>query len=272
MHFAHRPLGTSEHTYKLRPSPLNHPLVKASMDRWAKGLPSPVPASMGVAPPAGADLSPFFAGIRNQGGEGACTGFATAQFREVQMAALEWKEGMVPVPLPLRLSPAYLYARTRMGEGTFPADSGATMADEFAVLQAYGVCPETDMPYDQDPAEPIPNIADAAAVEYRIGQPTMVDLDDPKNGMAVLNARLPIAIAIPVYDSFEGLGAGGVLPVPDPSKEALHGGHGVLLIGYDAGRQLYKGVNQWGTSWGAGGYFWMPMSGYPIWEAWTAPS
>ena len=53
------------------------------------------------------------------------------------------------------MSPAYLYARTRMNEKTFPQDAGATVADELTSLCNWGVCQEADFPYTQNPSAPI---------------------------------------------------------------------------------------------------------------------
>jgi C1A family cysteine protease len=244
--------------YKLRPSDRSHWLVQAAKPMLMASA-EPVPSAVDLA-------LHWYTGIRDQGQEGACTGFSTANFREILWSTLNQQR------IPARLSPAYLYARTRMAEGTWPSDSGAMMADEFAVLHGYGVCHEDDMPYDVDPAEAIPNIADAAAVPFRCGPPCTVDMSNPDNAKAVLANGMPIGIAIPVYQSFEDVGSDGILPIPDPSREALLGGHGLCLAGYKMiGDQLYyRGINQWGTGWGEFGYFWMP-AGYTFWEAWTAP-
>lgn len=247
----------SKHKFKLRPTPASHPLLLAAKPMLVKS--SSIPNAVDLA-------ALWFPGIQDQGQEGACTGFATAQWEEIAWGAANGKK------IGARRSPAYLYARTRMAEGSFPNDSGATMADEFAVLNTFGVCSQDDMPYDQDPAEPIPNVGDADAAAFRCNTPCTVDMSNADAFKSVLAAGMPIGIAIPVYQSFEGVGSDGILPVPDPDKEALLGGHGVLLAGYKViNGQLYRrGINQWGTGWGDGGYFWMP-DGYPIWEAWTAP-
>lgn len=239
--------------YGYRPSPATHPVALRAFRP---------PLKIGATPEA-VDLSAWFPGIRDQGQEGACTGFATAAFREVLHGSSAQQK------LDHRLSPAYLYARTRMAEGSFPSDSGACMCDEFAVLQAYGVCPEEDLPYDADPSEAPTPICDAAAVPMRIGQPMTVDRSSSEAIKTVLAAGMPIGIGIPVFQSFESPGAGGMLTMPDPLKEALLGGHGLCVMGYDATGWLV--ANQWGTSWGGSGWCWMPF-GYERfwWEAWTA--
>lgn len=218
-----------------------------------------------VPPPPSVDLSPLFAGIRDQAGEGACTGMSTAAVREILWGSAHGKM------LDTRLAPAYLYARTRIAEGSFPRDAGACMADEFAVLQGFGVCPEIDMPYDADPTERPSNVADAAAPAFRIDQPATVDMLNTDAVKQVLAAGMPIGIAIPCYQSFEDCGSDGVLTIPDTDREALLGGHGLCICGYDTARKAWRGINSWGTGFGDHGYFWMPEAyGSLIWEAWTA--
>ena len=244
-----------EHRYGMRPTPAHHPFFANRHHHVA-------PAPSGVLP-ASMDLRKWNPGIHNQGSEGACTGFGTAEFRDVLWGAAHG------VMISARRSPAYLYARTRMAEGTFPQDSGASMADEFSVLHSYGVCAEDDMPYDQDPAEPIPNIADADAVAFRIGTPATVDMTNPNDGMTVLANSMPIGISIPVYQSFEDCGSDGMIPIPDPSREALLGGHGLCIMGYDAAKKVWLTANSWDTGWGDDGYCYIPFD-YPFWEGWTA--
>ena len=252
----HSPIRRTVEThrrYDMRPSPAHHAMFSKVVPLVSKL--SPCLSSV--------DLRKWFPGIRDQGQEGSCTGHATAAVREVLYGSFHGKM------IDTRRSPAYLYARTRMAEGTWPDDSGATMADEFAVLQSYGVCDEGDMPYDQDPAEPIPEICDADAMPYRVPATAWVDMADPNNAKTVLAAGMPIGIAIPVYQSFEDVGSSGEVPIPDPDKEALLGGHGLPILGYDDKAKIWIIANSWGEGAGDGGYYYLPYS-YPTWEAWTA--
>ena len=249
-----RRAGPSARRYTLRPSSPSSLPLKASHQML--GAQSALPDSVDLAMRS-------FIEPRDQGSEGACSGFSTAAFRELLWAT---KNGM---HLADRLSPAYLYARTRIAEMTWPRDCGGSIADEFAVLQAFGVPPEQDMRFTMDPAEEIPEIADAAAAEYRIGEPCTVDMDNDLAARRVLAAGLPIALGFAVYESFENVGKDGMLFMPDKSREAFLGGHAVLAVGYDTNRRRWKILNSWGKNWGEGGFCFMPW-GYPLWEGWTA--
>jgi hypothetical protein len=246
------PKRKSKHHYHYHPPRADHPLLKSA----------PVSRKLGLVPPA-VDLRPLCLPIRAQGAEQACSGFATAAFREASHAAAAGS------PLSGYLSPAYLYARTRMNDHTFPADSGASIADEFSVLQNYGVCPETVMPYRGNPNDAPSPIADTAAAPYRIIQPAIV-YRDPVSIKSALTEKQTVTIGFTVYESFEQ-DSRGVLTLPDPAKEKVLGGHGVLVCGYDDARSWWIVRNQWGTAFGDNGYYYMPYGYEAFWtEAWTA--
>ena len=244
--------------YNMRPSPLLHSIL---------GRVSKVGMPLRTATPTGIiDYRCWLPWVRDQGTEGSCTGQATSGWEDVFFGLCN-KE-----IIPEKRSAAYLYARTRIAEGTFPRDSGACMADEFAVLQSFGVCGEQDMPYDDsNPGEPVPNIADADAASFRCGQPATVDLSDVAKVHAVLASGMPIGIAIPVYESFENTGSDGMVAVPDTSKEAMLGGHGLLILGADFDKKVFIVANSWGVNWGDKGFCYIPFAYTPlVWEAWTA--
>ena len=213
-----------------------------------------------------ADLRAFCLPPRDQGQEGCCSGFATAALREVSLAVLK---GSLTYPA---LAPAYLYARTRMTEGTFPQDSGATIVDEVNTLENYGACPESVLPYTQNPAEAPTPAADVAAVPFRSGTPAQLDFSTPSSIEAVLAQKQAVVFGMSVYQSFEQTGTDGLVPVPDTDHEACLGGHAMLIVGYDRSKQLFTVRNSWGTSWGDNGYCYLPYRMLDqFMEAWTIP-
>jgi hypothetical protein len=145
---------TGQHIYRYHPPRADHPMLK-----------SPQQALQLAAVPKSIDLRKLCSPVRAQGKEEACSGFATAAFRETSYVA---KTGVL---LPYNLSPAYLYGWTRINDGTFPNDSGASLASEFSDLQQRGVCPESYLPYDTDPEDGPNPVADTAAQPFRIVQP-----------------------------------------------------------------------------------------------------
>jgi phospholipase C len=246
------PPSAETRKYKYRPPSADHPLLRSAKKA------API-ANL----PERVDLRYLCLPVRNQGAEGACSGFSTASFCEA-LHALSC--GSL---LPDYLAPAYIYARTRTQDGTFPQDSGASLADEFMVLQNFGICPEPFMPYTGNPAEPVAPKCDAAALPFRT-QPIQVDrqIDVLKS---VLASKKTISIGLMVFESFENPDSKGFVKLPEVSSEKFLGGHAVLLCGYDNASGCWIVRNQWGNQWGIGGYCYMPFGYETHWtEAWSA--
>lgn len=238
--------------YTYRPPRAHHRLVLGAVaPRYGDAL-------------ASVDLRSALTPVRDQGREGDCFAFTGAALKEFNCAV--WGGG-VATPLGAWLSPAYLAWRVRLEEGTFPSDAGASLADTLAVLQQYGVCPESFLPYQMDPAQAGDASCDVAALPYRVAQPQLVDFGDVAQVKAVLSAKKVIAMGFTVYPSFEATGQDGIVSPVGPD-EGLIGGHAVLLVGYDQRGWIIR--NSWGSSWGDGGYCYQPYGYEDHWlEAWT---
>ena len=72
----------------------------------------------------------------------------------------------------------------------------------------------------------------------------------------------PVVCGIDVYSSFESEETlkSGIIPVPNPEKESLLGGHCVALYGYNDEKQVFIMMNSWGTDVGQQGWFTIPYS------------
>jgi len=217
--------------------------------------------------PAKVDLREQCSPVVDQGQLGSCTANAIASgLREYLL--LKNKEVWVA------LSRLFLYWEERYLEGTVNEDSGAEIRDGMKVLNTIGVCPESDWPYDISTFTNPPDeqdIIDAAAYKikeyHRIGSLPQLK--------AALAEGLPVVIGIEVYDSFEAdsVSLTGLVPVPDPTRESLLGGHAVLVVGYDDSKEYLIVRNSWGTSWGDAGYCYIPYAFYTggyMMDLWTS--
>src|SRR5260370_21518047 len=108
---------TGQHIYRYHPPRTDYPLLQSAQ-----------PAVQLATVPKSVDLRILCPPIRAQGKEEACSGFATAAFREASYVA---KTGVL---LPDYLSPAYLYGWTRINDGIFPTDSAATPPRDFPLF------------------------------------------------------------------------------------------------------------------------------------------
>jgi C1A family cysteine protease len=189
--------------------------------------------------------------VYDQGQLGSCTGNGIA-------AAVDYenhRQGEAWVN-PSRL---FIYFNERELEGTVSADSGAEIRDGIKVLNQYGVCSETDWPYEIDRFTEKPpaacysdGLGDRALAYHRAAQ-------DQQLLREALAEGLPVVVGISIYESFESaeVAQSGDAPMPRISEQPL-GGHCVLLVGYDDGPQRWLLRNSWGAGWGQDGYFTLP--------------
>lgn len=208
--------------------------------------------------------------VRDQGQEGACTGFGITA---AVMSKLKAAGGFA------QLSPAYEYFEERVIEGDTNQDAGAMIADGLKVA-AKGICPESDMPYVVGRYALAPSPQAVADATYRIARYSRcLTLQSART--AIAKAAVPagsgagLVIGILVYPSFEQSPDGDV-PMPQRGESIL-GGHCLYLDEQQvdtsslslpgaatkprwAGGGWFGGQNSWSAGWGAAGFFRIPFA------------
>jgi C1A family cysteine protease len=222
------------------------------------------------------DLRPAMPPIYDQGQIGSCTSNAVA-------AALQFarkKAGQTPDFPPSRL---FIYYNGRITENTLATDSGLSIGDGIRATEEYGVCPETEWPYDSPPANDkgqFPNGSRAtskprketfqSAYQHRaidahsiasMGEARLLDLK------ACLAEGYPFAFGFTIYRSFFDAEKRPLTNIVVPSTLDLpEGGHAVLAVGYDESRKVFICRNSWGLKDANGvpvqdkGHFYMPYA------------
>lgn len=219
-----------------------------------RDLPYAAPFEFGVALPKSVDLRSGCPPVYDQGNLGSCTANAIA-------AAIEFdrrKQNLSPLFTPSRL---FIYYNERSMEGTVNSDSGAQIRDGIKSVGSQGVCPEPEWPYDITKFEqPPPEGCYQDAMHYKaITYQRLVNRLDQMRGC--LASGYPFVFGITVYESFESqaVAQSGEVPMPAPDEKVC-GGHAVLAVGYDDGKQCFIVRNSWGENWGMQGYFMLPYA------------
>lgn len=167
------------------------------------------------------------------------------------------KQGLLDI-MPSRL---FIYYNERVMEGTVTSDAGAEIRDGIKSINAQGVCPEVEWPYDvgQFAVQP----PDKCYTDAKLDISTLyMSVDQTLDLMKqCLASKFPIVGGFTVYSSFENVGANGLVPMPG-SDEGVLGGHCTDIVGYLDSIQRFIVRNSWGTSWGDQGYCYMP---YDYW-------
>lgn len=215
------------------------------------------PASL----PASADLRGAYPTVYNQQQLGSCTANSIAAVVEA-----DFIKQKLPIWIPSRL---FIYYNERVMEGTVSQDAGAEIRDGIKSINAQGVCPETEWPYNVNKFATKPTAqCYADALKYRslsyqsVGQ----DLTSLKSCLA---GGYGISFGFTVYESFESdqVAATGVVPMPTMLESVL-GGHAVVCVGYNDTKTTLNGCppgyfivrNSWGPYWGKKGYCFMPYA------------
>jgi C1A family cysteine protease len=195
------------------------------------------------------DLRSKFTHVFDQGELGSCTANALC--------------GLVGYDLPDFIgSRLFLYYNERQMENTVFDDSGASLTDGVHCLLKYGICLESEWPYNislftQKP----PDFCYEEAEKHKA-----IEVNHINNNLHTMKSSLakgyPFVVGILLYESFEGsdVSATGIVPMPNTETEQLLGGHAVVCVGYNDTKKIWIMRNSWGTAWGDQGHFYLPYN------------
>ena len=161
----------------------------------------------------------------------------------------------------------FMYWVTRKIMGTLGEDSGVQIRDLFKAAVKYGVCRDSDHPYDPKAIEVKPSRkAFVHALNHQVLTYERI-IDDSMKGdqridavRSALAKRLPVVFGFNVYRDFESeemAKTGRGMKLPRMFAQIL-GGHAVLHEGYNDAKAEFHTRNSWDKNWGASGYFFMP--------------
>ena len=211
--------------------------------------------------PSSVSNRPYCSAIQDQGQLGSCTANAWAgllQYNENRNGQggkqFKW------------VSRLFVYYNERVLEGTVNEDSGAELRDGAKCIHNQGACWEYQWPYNESKFAVTPTkYCYAQALPHVINNYYALNtITDMKTCLA---SGQCFVFGFNVYDSFESqeMADTGVLKMPTKTElsNGPIGGHAVMCIGYDDGKQVFTCKNSWGLGWGLpgklmDGYFTMP--------------
>ena len=235
-------------------------LVFMRPDELAKVPPAFTPFS-GDELPRKVDLSADFPPPGNQGQQSSCVAWATAYALRSYQAHVRSRASLVTgdghIDSARVFSPAFVYNQINNGR-----DAGSLFSDALQLMQARGVAPLQYMPYSQNDYTTMPSASalDVAA-NYKIAFWKQINVNEPIELKAQLNAGYPVIIGATIDEGFE-LARKGFLWDHKVGKDL--GGHAMLVVGYDDDRSAFRVLNSWGTGWGDAGYYWLGYSHFPV--------
>lgn len=201
------------------------------------------------------DLSSKFPPVYDQEALGSCTANAILGAYEYTMN----KENETYI----QMSRLGLYWMERFKEHPedMSTDTGAQIKTGVNITHDEGVGLETLCPYDISKFAEKPSEAFFDDLQYHKSVKIERIKRETKDIDQCLLDGCPVIFGFLVYSSFETpeVARTGMVPIPDPSKEKLLGGHAVCIVGHvkKNGKEYYKVRNSWSSSWGDQGHFYV---------------
>lgn len=205
----------------------------------------------------------------------SCTGQMGAEIRDLlYRAQFKYEKDQSVAATSFEASASFVYKNNLIADGDLGTDAGSSIHQTFITLNQRGACLESVEPYSDADYSTAPSPAQYANANiYRPGAyHYLPDLTAMKSCIA---SGYSFGFGIMVYSSFESnWKKPGMMPLPDPTKEQLLGGHAQHVMDYDDDIEFPDGSkgglfiqNSWGSGWGIsapgrsdGGCYWMPYA------------
>lgn len=199
-----------------------------------------------------ADLRPFTSPRHNQFRTGTCVAQSSIKALEIKRIMKYGLDRHVDLS---RLSVYYL-ARELMNPPETNKDKGTFVSLAADALRRWGVCPESEWPFDETKLYIPPTwmamrtaYLHKISAWYKIYSKRQDRVDDV---IIALRSGNPVVYGTMVdkqWFSYDGSTPINVL------NGVVKGGHATVLVGWDDDKSLFIGENSWGTGWGIDGFY-----------------
>ena len=212
--------------------------------------------------PSSFDLSNKMPPVRSQGGQGSCASWAVGYYLKAYHEHIDkdtdyGKENNYSGVY----SPAFLYNSVKIGS----CDEGSYIHENLDRVKDIGIASWEDMPYNENKCDTKPsttattNAKCARILDYqriRIHEPIEnIEMQDMKYYLSHGN---PLVIGIHVYNGFNSpKRVDGEFIYKEYNENGYNGGHAIVVVGYDDGKNAFKIINSWGIDWGNDGFLWI---------------
>jgi C1A family cysteine protease len=201
--------------------------------------------------------------VMGQGNTSSCTAHAVAyahrfdQVKQRGRTGLDWQPSRLFIYWNARVLDQALYNE----QGRPIVDEGCSIRSGIKSLSSYGVPGETYWSWRTSKVNAKPTTVAYQEARRHMGTSYWRVAQTEVAMKQCLASGFPFVVGIFCYESMdtEAVDRTGDLPMPGP-REALLGGHAILITGYDDSRQRFTFENSWGASWGRGGFGTVPYA------------
>jgi hypothetical protein len=206
------------------------------------------------------DLKQYCPGIKSQGRQGTCVGWATAYYGRTIMRAIEKGYTRTSSITDIAFSPTYVYEQIKNSSGCL---QGTVLIEALDLIQDQGVPMLKDCPYVCGYS--ITDDMRRKAAGFKIaGYKALFTFEASDNTKIntikkAIAEKRPVVIGMVSPESFQyATDRWEPAPGDDPNNFNV-GGHAMAVVGYD--NDKYGGamllINSWGDDWGNNGYTWI---------------
>jgi C1A family cysteine protease len=152
-------------------------------------------------------------------------------------------------------SPSYIYNQIKLDQN---CNFGGSVSQVGAnLIKEQGVCAYSLMPYVYNDCATQPNLAQPAdAAQNKAYDWRALDKNDVNGIKMALDLGFPVVNTFALNSDFNTMWYyGGGIWNTNSTQDGQ--GHATCIIGYDDTKQMFKVQNQWGTSGGDNGYYWV---------------
>jgi C1A family cysteine protease len=195
--------------------------------------------------------------VGNQGQQGSCTGWGSANTDAIyyyyKTGATSWSNSTDI------MSASFVYNAIKVGN----CNSGSYVSTAVQYLEATGDCVSADMAYTDTKCSATPTqAATTNAALHKITSYASITPSDITSIKTAISQNHPVIIGIDVDDAFEDLTTTNYTWTINST--AILGGHCNTIYGYNDALGVFLVLNQWGTSWGNAGVYYIS---YGLFEA-----
>ncbi len=204
-------------------------------------------SAMGVVTPNAMSNRPLMSPPKNQSTLGCCVGEGSTS--AVEYTHRQWGDDPNFIG-----SELYCYWNARTDKNN---DTGGYVRDSVKAMSKVGIASEQLWPFDVKKFRLRPPPASYADGSKRLisQYQRLSSLDE------IIQALAQHHVVVGGFDCYKGIFAcRGNKPVPIPGMlERSVGGHCVCFCGYNKALEIVEFKNSWGSSWGDGGYGYLPF-------------
>ena len=200
--------------------------------------------------------------IINQGQIGSCVGWSSGYGAFTIMKAQNegWTDEAVITEN--AYSALYIYNQVKIGS----CGQGSLFSDALKFLKTEGDCLSKEFDYPNDDCNRQPNKEHKVAAQssnYEVKEYFTLFRSTDKAKQKIEQTKLsisedkPVIIGMLIRENFKYLSKEDKYWNPEVGNTASAGGHAMVIVGYNDGKEAFEVMNSWGSQWGNDGYFWL---------------